>query len=175
MPDQEWGTRMYKLQYADAENVSALINNTYQGSSGSNRDFFYYLPRSSLRNQTQGSLAGNVTAEAYPTLNAVIISTATQRNFQLIEDFIDSMDVPTPEAQKEVTKTIRLEYADATQLEQILQQVWEGEDEGGFSSFRFFVMNAGRQQQQDINSLRGKVTVFADEDTNTLIVTTRQR
>ena len=52
--------------------------------------FFYYLPRSSLRNQTQGSLAGNVTAEAYPTLNAVIISTATQRNFQLIEDFIKS-------------------------------------------------------------------------------------
>ena len=175
MPDQEWGTRMYKLKYADAENVSAIINNTYQGSSGSGRDFFYYLPRSSLRNQTQGSLAGNVTAEPYPTLNAVIISTATQRNFMLIEDFINSMDVPTPEGQKEVTKTIRLEYAEATQLEQVLQQVWEGEDSGGFSSFRFFVMNAGRQQQQDINSLRGKVTVFADADTNSLIITTRQR
>ena len=177
MPDQEWGTRMFKLKYADAENIAAVINNTYQGSSGNNnRDFFYYLPRSSMRNQTQGSLAGNVTAEAYPTLNAVIISTATQRNFQLIEDFINSMDVPTPEGQKEVTRTIRLEYADATQLEQALQQVWQGEDDGGgFSSFRFFVMNAGRQQQQDINSLRGKVTVFAYADTNTLIVTTRQR
>ena len=176
MPDQEWGTRMYHLKYADATNVAAVINNTYQGSSGSSRDFFYYLPRSSLRNQTQGSLAGNVTAEAYPTLNAVIISTATQRNFELITQFINSMDIPTPEGQKEITKTIRLEYAQATQLEQILQQVWEGEgDGGGFSSFRFFVMNAGRQQQQDINSLRGKVTIFADADTNTLIVTTRQR
>ena len=175
MPDQEWGTRMYHLKYADAENVAAVINNTYQGSSGSSRDFFYYLPRGQ-RNQTQGSLAGNVTAEAYPTLNAVIISTATQRNFELITQFIDSMDIPTPEGQKEVTKTIRLEYAQATQLEQVLQQVWEGEgDGGGFSSFRFFVMNAGRQQQQDINSLRGKVTIFADADTNTLIVTTRQR
>ena len=175
MPDQEWGTRMYHLKYADATNVAAVINNTYQGSSGSSRDFFYYLPRGQ-RNQTQGSLAGNVTAEAYPTLNAVIISTATQRNFELITQFIDSMDIPTPEGQKEVTKTIRLEYAQATQLEQVLQQVWEGEgDGGGFSSFRFFVMNAGRQQQQDINSLRGKVTIFADADTNTLIVTTRQR
>ena len=175
MPDQEWGTRMYHLKYADATNVAAVINNTYQGSSGSSRDFFYYLPRSSLRNQTQGSLAGNVTAEAYPTLNAVIISTATQRNFELITQFINSMDVPTPEGQKEITKAIRLEYAEATQLEQVLQQVWEGEDQGGFSSFRFFVMNAGRQQQQDINSLRGKVTVFADADTNSLIITTRQR
>ena len=175
MPDQEWGTRMYKLKYADAENISAIINNVYQGSSGSNsRSFFYYLPQGQ-RNQTQGSLAGNVTAEPYPTLNAIIISTATQRNFELIEDFIESMDTPTPEGQKEITDTIRLEYADATQLEQILQQVWAGEDEGGFSSFRFFVMNAGRQQQQDINSLRGKVTVFADENTNSLIITTRQR
>ena len=175
MPDQEWGTRMYRLQYADATNVAAVINNTYQGSSGSSRNFFYYLPRSSLRNQTQGSLAGNVTAEAYPTLNAVIISTATQRNFELITDFINSMDVPTPANLKEVTEAIRLEYAEAEQLEDVLEGVWEGEGDSGFSSFRFFVMNAGRQQQQDINSLRGKVTVFAESDTNTLIVTTLQR
>ncbi|RKU11232.1 hypothetical protein C6503_18850 [Candidatus Poribacteria bacterium] len=175
MPDQEWGTRTFKLKYADAENIAAVINNTYQGNAGSSsRSYFYYLPQRQ-RNQTQGSLAGNVTAEAYPTLNAIIISTATQRNFKLIEDFINSLDVPTPEGQREVTKTIRLEYADATQLEQILQQVWAGEEDSGFSSFRFFVMNAGRQQQQDINSLRGKVTVFADADTNTLIITTRQR
>lgn len=166
---------MYRLQYANAENIAAVINNTYQGSSGSSRDFFYYLPRGGQRNQTQGSLAGNVTAEAYPTLNAIIISTATQRNFDLITDFINSMDVPTPENLKEVTEAIRLEYADAETLEDVLEDVWEGEDDGGFSSFRFFVMNAGRQQQQDINSLRGKVTVFAENDTNTLIVTTLQR
>ena len=174
MPDQEWGTRMYRLQYADAENIAAVINNTYQGSSGSNRDF-YYLSRGGQRNSTQGSLAGNVTAESYPTLNAIIISTATQRNFQLIEDFIKSMDIPTPENLKEVTEAIRLEYANAEALENVLEDVWEGEDDGGFSSFRFFVMNAGRQQQQDINSLRGKVTVFAESDTNTLIITTLQR
>ena len=172
MPDQEWGTRMYKLKYADAENIAAVINNTYQGSSN-NQDFFFFLPRSN-RNQTQGSLAGNVTAEAYPTLNAIIISTATQRNFELITEFIESMDIPTPEGQKEITTTIRLEYADATQLETVLQQVWEGEGDGGFSIRRFF-QSGGAQQQQDINSLRGKVTVFADADTNSLIITTRQR
>ena len=173
MPDQEWGTRMYKLKYADAENTAALINNTYQGGSGNNNDFFFFLPRNQ-RNQTQGSLAGNVTAEAYPTLNAVIISTATQRNFELITQFIESIDVPTPDGQKEITTTIRLEYAEATQLETVLQQVWAGEEGGGFS-FRAFFASGGRQQQQDINSLRGKVTVFADADTNSLIITTRQR
>ena len=174
MPDQEWGTRMYKLKYADAENVAAVINNVYQGSSGNTGNFFFFLAERQ-RNQTQGSLAGNVTAEAYPTLNAVIVSTATQRNFDLITEFINSMDVPTPEGQKEITEAIRLEYGNADHLQQVLQQVWEGEEgEGGFSFSRFFA-SGGRQEQQDINSLRGKVTVFADSDTNSLIVTTRQR
>ena len=173
MPDQEWGTRMYKLQYADAENVAAVINNVYQGSSNNSGNFFFFLAERQ-RNQTQGSLAGNVTAEAYPTLNAIIVSTATQRNFELITEFIDSMDVPTPEGQKEVTRAIRLEYGSAEQLQLVLEQVWAGEDEGGFS-FRAFFASGGRQQQQDINSLRGKVTVFADPDTNSLIITTQQR
>ncbi len=174
MPDQEWGTRMYKLKYADAENVAAIINNVYQGSSGNTGNFFFFLAERQ-RNQTQGSLAGNVTAEAYPTLNAVIVSTATQRNFDLITEFINSMDVQTPEGQKEITEAIRLEYGNAEQLQQVLQQVWEGEEGGdGFSFSRFFA-SGGRQEQQDINSLRGKVTVFADPDTNSLIVTTRQR
>ena len=120
-------------------------------------------------------MAGNVTAEAYPTLNAVIVSTATQRNFDLITEFINSMDVPTPEGQKEITEAIRLEYGNADHLQEVLQQVWEGEEgEGGFSFSRFFA-SGGRQEQQDINSLRGKVTVFADADTNSLIITTRQR
>ena len=173
MPDQEWGTRMYKLKYADAENVAAVINNVYQGSSQNTGNFFFFLAERN-RNQTQGSLAGNVTAEPYPTLNAVIVSTATQRNFDLITEFINSMDVPTPEGQKEITEAIRLEYGNADHLEDVLEEVWEGEDGGGFS-FSRFLASGGRQEQQDINSLRGKVTVFADADTNSLIITTQQR
>ena len=173
MPDQEWGTRMYKLEYADAENVAAIINNVYQGSSGNTGNFFFFLAERQ-RNQTQGSLAGNVTAEPYPTLNAIIVSTATQRNFDLITKFINSMDTPTPEGRKEVTETIRLEYGNADHLAEVLRQVWEGEESGGFSFSAFFA-SGGRQEQQDINSLRGKVTVFADADTNSLIITTLQR
>lgn len=175
MPDQEWGTRMFKLQYADAENVANIINNTYQGSSGNTGNFFFFLAERQ-RNQTQGSLAGNVTVEPYITLNAVIVSTSTQRNFDLITQFIKDLDVPTPQGQKEVTETIRLEYANAEELEDVLEDVWEGnESQNNRFSFSRFLASGGRMEQKDINSLRGKVTVFADEDTNSLIITTLQR
>ena len=175
MPDQEWGTRIYKLRYADAENVANIINNVYQGSSNRSGGFFFFVP-GRARNQNQGSLAGNVTAEAYPTLNAVIISTATQRNFTLITQFVEELDTPTPEGQQEVTKLIRLEYANAEDTEDLLEDVW-GEDSGdrdGFNWGRFFA-RGGTLEQNDINSLRGQVQVEADNQTNSVLVTTAQR
>ena len=175
MPDQEWGTHIYKLRYADAENVANIINNVYQGSSNRSGGFFFFVP-GRARNQNQGSLAGNVTAEAYPTLNAVIVSTATQRNFALITQFVEELDTPTPEGQQEVTKLIRLEYANAEDTEDLLEDVW-GEDSGdrdGFNWGRFFA-RGGTLEQNDINSLRGQVQVEADNQTNSVLVTTAQR
>ena len=175
MPDQEWGTRIYKLDYADAENVANIINNVYQGTSNRSGGFFFFVP-GRPRNQNQGSLAGNVTAEAYPTLNAVIISTATQRNFTLITQFVEELDTPTPAGQQEITKLIRLEYANAEDTENLLEDVW-GEDSEGDRGFNFgrFIARGGTLEQNDINSLRGQVQVEADNQTNSVLVTTAQR
>ena len=175
MPDQEWGTRIYKMKYADAENVANIINNVYQGSNNRSGGFFFFVP-GRARNQNQGSLAGSVTAEAYPTLNAVIISTATQRNFTLITQFVEELDTPTPEGQREVTKLIRLEYANAEDTEDLLEDVW-GENGGGDRGFDFgrFIARGGTLEQNDINSLRGQVQVEADNQTNSVLVTTAQR
>ena len=175
MPDQEWGTRVYKMKYADAENVANVINNVYQGSNNRSGGFFFFVP-GRARNQNQGSLAGSVTAEAYPTLNAVIISTATQRNFTLITQFVEELDTPTPEGQREVTKLIRLEYANAEDIEDLLEDVWgeNGEGGGGFD-FGRFIARGGTLEQNDINSLRGQVQVEADNQTNSVLVTTAQR
>ena len=175
MPDQEWGTHIYKLEYADAENVANIINNVYQGTSNRSGGFFFFVP-GRARNQNQGSLAGNVTAEAYPTLNAVIISTATQRNFTLITQFVEELDTPTPAGQQEITKLIRLEYANAEDTEDLLEDVW-GEDSEGDRGFNFgrFIARGGTLEQNDINSLRGQVQVEADNQTNSVLVTTAQR
>ena len=172
MPDQEWGTKVYPLKYADAENVANIINSVYQGANN-NRGFFSFLPQ---RNQSEGSLAGNVTAEPYITLNAVVVTTATQRNFDLITGFIRELDVPTPEGQREITRLIRLEYASAQETTDLLESIW-GEGEGGGSqfSFRRFFASGGRLEQKDIDSLRGQVEIEADIQTNSLLVRTAQR
>ena len=176
MPDQEWGTRIYKLEYADAENVANIINNVYQGSSNRSGGFFFFVPGRG-RNQNQGSLAGNVTAEPYPTLNAVIISTATQRNFTLITQFVEELDKPTPDGQRETTKLIRLEYANAEDVEDLLEDVWGENSERGGDNFNWgrFLARGGTPEQNDINSLRGQVQVEADNQTNSVLVTTAQR
>ena len=176
MPDQEWGTRVYKLRHADAENVANIINNVYQGTNNRSGGFFFFVP-GRARNQNQGSLAGNVTAEAYPTLNAVIISTATQRNFTLITQFVEELDTPTPQEQREVTKLIRLEYANAEDTEDLLEDVWGEDSERGDDGFNWgrFISRGGALEQNDINSLRGQVQVEADNQTNSVLVTTAQR
>ncbi|MCY4401745.1 MAG: hypothetical protein OXD54_04140 [Candidatus Poribacteria bacterium] len=182
LPDQEWGSRIFYLKHADAENVSNLINTHYQGNNDNvgNYDSYYYyryyLPQRQTTNQAQGALAGNVSAQPLASHNALIVSTGTKRNFDLIEDFIKQLDIPTPPPQTEVTDIIRLEYATADSIAQVLAQVWQdpqAEDDDGFS--RFFRSSFDDEDQTDINSLFGKVTVYADPDTNSLIVTTRQR
>ncbi len=187
MPEQEWGTRIFPLQYADATKIAEVLNAVYQGGGqqggGGGGGFFSFLESVRSRNQgntAQGSLAGNVVAAAYPTTNSIIISTGTARNFELIEEFIKELDIPTPEGQREITRVFNLEYSDATQLEPLLSQIWSSssQDQGGgfpfFGPFGRFSQSAA-EQNTDINSLIDKVSLFADEQTNSLVITTRSR
>ncbi|MCG9127201.1 hypothetical protein JT359_06310 [Candidatus Poribacteria bacterium] len=181
MPDQEWGTKIFYLNYADAENVAELLNSHYGGNQSSSRDPYddwwrrRYGESNTRSTQTQGSLAGNVSAQPFVNLNAIIVSTGTKRNFEMIEEFIKQIDIPTPDEQVEITDTIRLEYATADTIADVLSQVWQDQNnQNGFSFSRFF-RETTNDEPTDINSLQGKVTVFADTDTNSLIVTTRRR
>ena len=187
MPEQEWGTRIYPLQYADATKIAEVLNSVYQGGGQQGGrgggGFFSFLESVQSRNQrntAQGSLAGNVVAAAYPTTNSIIISTGTARNFELIEAFIKELDIVTPEGQREITRVFNLEYSDATQLEPLLTQIWssssQNQGQGGFPFFNpFSRFSQPAEQNTDINSLIDKVSLFADEQTNSLVITTRSR
>ena len=175
MPDQEWATRIYPLKYTDSGATAEIINSVYSGDR-QDRGFWVFRQRG---NPAANSLVGNVTAAPYPLLNALIISTSTVKNWELIEDFIQSLDVETPEAQREITKVVTLEYADARQLQQLLSRVWWAPTMGigiGVSINSISVFSAsGTVVGTDVNSLKGRVRIYADQRTNSLIITTHQR
>ncbi len=181
MPGQEWATEIITLKEADAENVSSIIEQVFQGSSGSSRGYssWYWMPRRQ-RTRSSSALSGNVSVEAYPTLNALIVSASTGRNLEQVKAFIKTLDEPTPEDEREVTRILKLEYADSQELQELLDQVW-GEGSSSSSSRRrrrssfFRSMLSGRAEQRDINSLKGKVDINYDEQTNSLVVTAKQR
>ena len=184
LPEQEWSTRIYKIKYVEAESVATLLNTVYKGqiNIGGNRANYYSLSyylrsRELVPDEVQGTLSSMTYAEPYPNLNAVMVSTGTNRNFELIEEFIRQIDIPTPEHHREVTESIRLEYATAENIAPILSQVWQDpqSEDQGFSFSRFFRSSSEESEPTDISSLYGKVTVFADPDTNSLVVTTRRR
>ena len=165
MPDQEWSTKIHRLKYADAENVADLINDVYRGEDRS---------RWGRRSRgTYGSLSGNVAVEPYMPLNALLISASTKRNFNLALRFINEIDTETPEEQREITRVVNLEYASAQELEQLLNEVWSEADSG--FSFSRFIRRGGRPEQSDISSLKGKVAISADEQTNSLVINTQKR
>jgi len=178
MPGQEWATEIVTLKYADAENVSSIIEQVFQGDSGGRgrSSYFYWMPR---RQRSRGSsaLSGNVTVESYPTLNALIVSASTGRNLEQVKTFIARLDKPTPEDEQEVTRIIKLEYADSQQLQELLDSVWgEGTSSGRSRRRSFFrFMSTGRTEQRDINSLKGKVDINYDEQTNALVLTAKHR
>ncbi len=176
IPEQEWATKVYKLKYADAENVAQIITNMYGGTQRGPMPFFF-IPRRQRRT-VGGSLAGNVSAVAYPTLNAVIVSTSPAKNFELIDEFIKELDVPTPEEHQETTVVYQLEYSNAQELADLLNSMWQSalsrrSMRGRFSFFRFLM--GGQIEQKDINTLAGQVDIVADTNTNSLLITTPKR
>ncbi len=178
MPGQEWATKIYPLEHTDAATIAGTINEVYQGGSQNIGRLLFSRPG----NEAAGSLVGNVKADPYPLLNALIISTSRAKNWELIEDFVKSLDVETPEEQREITKIIMLEYADAQQIQQLLSQVWYAPSMGfgigigigtryGYAYYSAY----GNIVSTDVNSLKGRVKVYADERTNSLVITTNQR
>ncbi|RKY04107.1 hypothetical protein DRP77_04720 [Candidatus Poribacteria bacterium] len=175
IPEQEWATKVYKLKYADAETVAQIISNMF-GQTQRPTPFFF-IPRRMMR-RTGSALAGNVTAVAYPTLNAVIVSTSPAKNFEILDEFIAELDVPTPTEHRETTVVYQLEYSDAQQLADLLNSLWESglsrrAYRGRFAFFRFLM--GGVIESRDINTLAGQVDIVADTNTNSLVITTAQR
>lgn len=179
IPDLEAATRIFQLKNADAQDVADLLSNMYQSNQG--RDRFFWLPRSSRESQGVGAITGTITVSAYPRTNSVIVTTSSARNFELVKNLIEEMDQPTPSDLKYSTLIYPLEYSNADDMQQLLNDIFseEGMESNRRSSrersFFRMMMTGQATMLKDITTLAGQVRVNADTQTNSLIITTPER
>ena len=176
IPDLESSTKIIPLFNADAENMADILNNVYQSGGGQQRGWWWMQQRS--RQSTRGTaFTGTVTVSAYPRTNSLIVTSSSARNFEMIEALIRDMDQETPADFKYKTLIYQLEYSDATEMEQLLNNMFS--EDGGSSSRQnrsfFRMIMSGDTMLKDMTTLAGQVRVNADTQTNTLIFTTPER
>ena len=176
IPDLETDTRIFPLKNADAENLADILGNIYQSQSGQSR--FFWLPRSSQ--QRSGAITGTITVAAYPRTNSLIVTSSSARNFAIVSETIEELDQPTPPDFKYSTLIYPLEYSDADEMQDLLNDIFE---EGGGSSSRqnqsrsfFRMMMSGQSTMlKDMSTLAGQVQINADAQTNSLVITTPEK
>ncbi|MFC1712082.1 secretin N-terminal domain-containing protein [Candidatus Poribacteria bacterium] len=181
VPDLESSTKVIQLKNADAENLADILNNIYQSGGGSQgRSRFSWMPQRSSRSSQRSTITGTVTVSAYPRNNSLIVTSSSARNFDIIESLINELDQPTEADFKYSTLIYPLEYSQADEMEELLNDIFS--EDGGSSSRQrmnrsFFRMMSGGSATmlKDMTTLAGQVRVNADEQTNTLVFTTPER
>jgi len=179
IPDLESDTRIFPLKNADAENLADILSNIYQSNQQGGRQRFFYLPRSSQTSRA-GAITGTISVSAYPRTNSLIVTSSSARNFDIIKETIDELDMPTPKEFKYSTLIYPLEYSEADEMQDLLNDIFS--EEGGGSSRQnrqrsfFRMMTTGQATMlKDMTTLAGQVRVNADDQTNSLIIITPER
>ena len=80
---------------ADNQNLADILSNIYQSNQQGGRQRFFYLPRSSQQSRA-GAITGTITVSAYPRTNSLIVTSSSARNFDIIKETIQELDMPTP-------------------------------------------------------------------------------
>lgn len=163
--------RSFPLQYAQTEAVVEQLQDVFpqpEGiSSGGGLPSFFRRFGGFGRDQGRPgftSLRENLVVADVRT-NSVLV-TATPENMLVYEDLIRSLDKPSE--LQDVLEVVQLEFGDATQIQRTLQQLLRGG--GGGGGFFFFLFGGGsRNQDTPLEQLRD-VTVVADGQTNSLIL-----
>ncbi|MBD3184625.1 type II secretion system protein GspD [Candidatus Poribacteria bacterium] len=181
-------TRIFALENADAVEVSDELDEVFESSSSSsnqNRFGFGRFGRGPQAPQTQGGQSGEgilglpeINVVADERTNSVIVTTTTEQmdNIGLLISQLDK-DISDFE---ETTEVIQLENAEADQLADVLNELFETstfEQSRGRTTTRARggVMGTAAETIETARGLSGNVKVVAEDTTNSLMITTYKR
>ncbi|MEE9293472.1 MAG: secretin N-terminal domain-containing protein [Phycisphaerae bacterium] len=142
-PIIEGVVRLFILDRAEASDVADKIKELF--------DQGLYSPMAGIESQIAEE-RNKVAIIAEPRINAIIVS-ASKPNLSIIEKLIERMDGELSPLLSDDTKIIRLEFADAVKLADMLDELF-----------------TARQSEAAEPDLYRKPTLLADERSNTLIV-----
>lgn len=162
------------LKYADAVTLADTLRALIQEGFAIGRmpqEFRFQFERFRTRTvaRSRGELERQIAIAADERANALIIA-ATKENIERIKQLVSELDKDF--APPVMARVFRLQYADAAQVADILNQLFE-QTPGGQRGFGGFFWWAGRQQPTGAARLAGlrRNVVEADVRTNSVIVT----
>lgn len=148
------------LKYANAEDVVKIISEAL--------DLKAKTQSASPRLPRPGELVSAVSIEekkanvfADTRLNAIILISADKQEREAIKRIISLMDIPLPEATSKINVYF-LEYADATELAKVLEDM--------ISGLISQVKTSQGGPQPLKSALEGRITISPDKATNSLII-----
>ncbi len=159
-------SKAFRLTYADATNVASQLNNLFEQPQGGMQS---RLPWFNQQRQMQaGEYAGlkqNMVVADVRT-NSVVV-TATEQNMKEFDKMIRELDAPN--VLSDVSRTFQLKFAKAPSVATTMMNLFRGS--GSRMNFWDIMLgNANANSGDPIASLR-RITVVADEKTNTLLIT----
>jgi general secretion pathway protein D len=160
-------SKTYRLQYADATGVATQLNALFEQPQGGTPSRNPWVS-SQTRQLSQSEYAGlkqNVIVADVRT-NSVIV-TATEQNLREFDSMIKELDAPS--VLSDVTRTFQLKYAKAPAVAQTMTTLFRGSNQR-MSFWDVMLGNNTSGSGDPIASLR-RITVVADEKTNTLLLT----
>lgn len=186
--DNQLESEVFKLKHVTVEEAlpaikellisqSPLGRGTRQEQQSNSNFFFFRFGGDSP------SSKGSQTAVAVKQTNSIIVN-ATKANIALIRKLLDSLDV-TP-TYLSTTSVIQLHNAKASDIASLLSEAFkQRQNRNNDDPFFFFFGDFGNSQNKqattdldsqgniaNIRDLSGKVTLVADPNTNSLVVTT---
>jgi len=188
--------RVFKLDFADADDTARLIESTFQDSVNEDEVFGRLIQQrfgggrggrgGGDNNQSQANTAkSKVTAEADNRTNSVVVS-ADPEMMVKIEEIIDELDSDT--TAKDSVLIYHVKNMQATDLEEIFNNLFEDTVSGGNDErFGGSNQNGGRGTRvQSANAvaatgnagaadLVGQVAAVANEATNTILILTPEK
>ena len=166
---QKKDTRRFKLKYLDAESTAEELGELYGSMKNDTNNYWNYWY--SGRNRGDDDKMKFV-----PIVRTnSIIAIGPANDFTLVESLIEEIDKPF-EKEEVLPKIYHIKFSEAKSVEKVLNTVFgstkDSSSSGGWYNSYY---GSNSRKKTAIGRLSGKVNFIADENTNSIVVTTNNK